>query len=107
MFLSRCKSKGKALTAPKDYRVDSFSWDDYLNETGTESVPPRAFKTKTSNIWKSGMKLEAVDIRNPSLIRVATMVARTGHTIKIHFDGWSDKYDYWVFYYLDLFLFVN
>ncbi len=42
------------------------------------------------------MKLEVVDKRNPSLIRVATIVEVEGHRIKINFDGWADLYDYWL-----------
>lgn len=42
------------------------------------------------------MKLEAVDRRNPILIRVATIADRNDHSLLIHFDGWSTVYDYWV-----------
>lgn len=42
------------------------------------------------------MKLEAVDRRNPVLIRVATIVNVRTNQLLIHFDGWSDMYDYWV-----------
>ena len=39
------------------------------------------------------MKLEAVDKRNPGLIRPATIIGLDGHTIKIRYDGWSSDYD--------------
>ena len=39
------------------------------------------------------MKLEAVDKRNPILIRVATIVDIQKDILKIHYDGWSDMYD--------------
>ena len=42
------------------------------------------------------MKLEAVDKRNPILVRVVTVVEVEPFRFKIHFDGWSDIYDYWV-----------
>ncbi|PIO39416.1 hypothetical protein AB205_0006720, partial [Aquarana catesbeiana] len=42
------------------------------------------------------MKLEAVDKRNPMLIRVCTIVQREENRIQLHFDGWSSFYDYWV-----------
>lgn len=71
-------------------------WDAYLAETDEVSVPARAFKNKLVNNWKTGMKLEAMDLHNPRLIRVATIASRTGHVVRIHFDGWADKYDYWV-----------
>ena len=42
-----------------------------------------------------GMKLEAVDRQHPSLICVATVADIKGSKLLIHFDGWTDKYDYW------------
>jgi hypothetical protein len=45
-----------------------------------------------------GMKLEAVDRVNPSLICVATIVDYQGtksKPVKIHLDGWPRMYDYW------------
>ena len=46
--------------------------------------------------FEVGMKLEAVDKRNPVLIRVATVADIRPSQLLIHFDGWSDSYDYWV-----------
>ena len=42
------------------------------------------------------MKLEAKDRQNPSLVCVATItkVDKKGRLL-IHFDGWSNTYDYW------------
>ncbi len=42
------------------------------------------------------MKVEAVDKRNPILVRVATVVDVDSHRMLLHFDGWTDQYDYWV-----------
>jgi hypothetical protein len=42
------------------------------------------------------MKIEAVDKRNPVLIRVATVTEVDGHLLKLHFDEWDECYDYWV-----------
>jgi len=42
-----------------------------------------------------GGKLEARDIQNPHLICVATVVDKNDTFIQIHFDGWTDRYDYW------------
>lgn len=42
------------------------------------------------------MKLEAVDKRNPILIRVATIVEMNAKQIKIHYDDWQSIYDIWV-----------
>ena len=49
-----------------------------------------------ANQFEVGMKLEAVDPRNPQLIRVATIAERETYKVKIHFDGWSSAYDHWV-----------
>eukprot|EP00053_Salpingoeca_punica_P020085 m.207429 g.207429 ORF g.207429 m.207429 type:complete len:2206 (+) comp17789_c0_seq4:215-6832(+) len=45
-----------------------------------------------------GMRLEAVDRQNPHLICVATIAAlepARPEPILIHFDGWTERYDYW------------
>ena len=44
-----------------------------------------------------GRKLEAKDLKNPGLICVASItdVRENTSEINIHFDGWSNMYDYW------------
>jgi hypothetical protein len=48
--------------------------------------------------WNVGMKLEAVDKQNASLVCVATVgnILTSDGRILIHFDGWEIEYDYWV-----------
>ncbi|KPP68784.1 hypothetical protein Z043_112513, partial [Scleropages formosus] len=46
--------------------------------------------------FQVNMKLEAVDRRNPMLIRVATIVDVEDYRVKVHFDGWHHKFDFWV-----------
>ena len=46
-----------------------------MTQAGSTAVPPRAFKPRSPVGFKTGMKLECVDPRNPQLIRVATVVA--------------------------------
>ena len=41
------------------------------------------------------LKLEAVDKRNPSLVRAATIAEVNEYRLRIHFDGWDDIYDDW------------
>jgi hypothetical protein len=43
------------------------------------------------------MKLEAKDRKNPSLVCVSTVtgISENKRKIQVHFDGWSDGYDYW------------
>ena len=57
------------------YRGD-FNWDHYLQETGCRAIPAWAFRSPqkpADSLFRRGMKLEAVDRRNPVLIRVATV----------------------------------
>lgn len=88
----------------------SFSWERYLEETGTQAAPARAFKPvqvlhtqkrvkPTIVMWKKscdvfvlqrpphgfqmGMKVEAVDKRNPMLIRVVTIADTEDHRLKV------------------------
>ena len=42
-----------------------------------------------------GQKLEAVDKRNPSMVRAATVAEVNDYRLRIHFDGWDDIYDDW------------
>lgn len=92
-----CRDHGVTLTPPNQYKDPSvFSWDKYLKETKTQAAPARAFKQRSANGFRRGMRLEAVDKRVPHLIRVATVDDVRDHTIRIRFDGWPDQYSYWV-----------
>uniref|UniRef100_A0A8C9W481 L3MBTL histone methyl-lysine binding protein 3 n=1 Tax=Scleropages formosus TaxID=113540 RepID=A0A8C9W481_SCLFO len=92
-----CQKNGKILTAPPGYHnAKNFSWEKYLEETNSLPAPARAFKVKPPHSFQKHMKLEAVDKRNPMLIRVCTVIDTDDHRIRIHFDGWTDEYDYWV-----------
>lgn len=92
-----CEENGKPLTPPNDYPSPSrFSWADYLSKSKATAVPARAFKPRPPVDFTIGQKLEAVDKRNPLLVRVATIADIEDYKIKIHFDGWDDSYDYWV-----------
>ncbi|XP_048882710.1 lethal(3)malignant brain tumor-like protein 4 isoform X3 [Brienomyrus brachyistius] len=92
-----CEEAELTLTTPAEYKhPKSFSWEKYLEETGSQAAPARAFKQRPLHGFQMGMKLEAVDKRNPMLIRVATVADTEDHRLKVHFDGWSKEYDYWV-----------
>ncbi|XP_017280534.1 lethal(3)malignant brain tumor-like protein 4 isoform X2 [Kryptolebias marmoratus] len=92
-----CEEVALTLTTPPEYKEPkNFSWERYLEETGSQAAPARAFKPRPLHGFQMGMKVEAVDKRNPMLIRVATVVDTEDHRLKIHFDGWSSEYDYWV-----------
>uniref|UniRef100_A0A8C9WIK8 L3MBTL histone methyl-lysine binding protein 4 n=1 Tax=Scleropages formosus TaxID=113540 RepID=A0A8C9WIK8_SCLFO len=84
-----CQEHGKPLTAPQGHpSPEHFLWEDYLEDTGTSARAPHRFQVN--------MKLEAVDRRNPMLIRVATIVDVEDYRVKVHFDGWHHKFDFWV-----------
>uniref|UniRef100_A0A4W4ELH6 SAM domain-containing protein n=1 Tax=Electrophorus electricus TaxID=8005 RepID=A0A4W4ELH6_ELEEL len=92
-----CQENGKILTTPPGYRGSGgFSWEKYLEDTGSLPAHARAFKAKPPHSFQVNMKMEVVDKRNPMLVRVATVVDRDDHRIKVHFDGWMDEYDYWI-----------
>lgn len=52
-----------------------------------QSPPPLGFQV--------GMKLEAVDCMNPSLVCVASVTDVVDSRFLVHFDNWDDTYDYW------------
>uniref|UniRef100_A0A8C7S4I0 L3MBTL histone methyl-lysine binding protein 3 n=1 Tax=Oncorhynchus mykiss TaxID=8022 RepID=A0A8C7S4I0_ONCMY len=92
-----CQDNDRILTKPPGYpNVKNFSWGKYLEETHSSPAPARAFKGKPPHSFQPLMKLETVDKRNPMLVRVATVVDTDDHRVQIHFDGWTDEYDYWV-----------
>ncbi|XP_069508433.1 lethal(3)malignant brain tumor-like protein 1 isoform X2 [Ambystoma mexicanum] len=92
-----CQEHGKPLTPPQDYPdPDSFCWEKYLSETGASTVSACFFRVRPPHGFLVNMKLEAVDRRTPALIRVATVEDVEDYRIKIHFDGWSHVYDFWI-----------
>ena len=46
--------------------------------------------------FKVGMRLEGIDPRHPSLYCVLTVAEVRGQRIRLHFDEYSECYDYWV-----------
>lgn len=52
----------------------------------------------SQNNFKPGMKLEAVDKKNPYLICPATIGELKGDEVFIMFDGWRGAFDYWCKY---------
>ncbi|CAE1304696.1 MBT domain-containing protein 1,Polycomb protein Sfmbt,Lethal(3)malignant brain tumor-like protein 2,Lethal(3)malignant brain tumor-like protein 3,Lethal(3)malignant brain tumor-like protein 4,Lethal(3)malignant brain tumor-like protein 1 [Acanthosepion pharaonis] len=92
-----CKENSETLSPPCEWKDPvNFSWDCYLSEKNATAVPARAFRPRPPVGFECGMKVEVVDKRNPILIRVATIAAIDKHRVKIHFDGWSEIYDYWL-----------
>ncbi|KAG9483904.1 hypothetical protein GDO78_009689, partial [Eleutherodactylus coqui] len=94
--VSFCEKNNIELTLPKGYTVETFSWESYLEKTNSKAAPALLFHTVPPNHgFKPGVKLEAVDLMEPHLICVATVVRVVQRLLRIHFDGWDDDYDQW------------
>ncbi|TRY96239.1 hypothetical protein DNTS_017856 [Danionella cerebrum] len=92
-----CQDQVRPLTAPQGHpNPEQFTWEEYLSETGAKAAPAEAFTMRPAHGFQPDMKLEAVDRRNPMLIRVATIIDVQEHRVKVHFDGWHEKFDFWV-----------
>ncbi|XP_065367157.1 uncharacterized protein l(3)mbt [Calliphora vicina] len=85
------------LVVPPDCENTDFNWDDYILKQGTgEAANEELFSPREPIGFKSNMRLEVVDPRNPSLIRPATVVSHKGHRVKLHLDGWPGDYCFWL-----------
>ncbi|XP_059107566.1 sex comb on midleg-like protein 2 isoform X7 [Peromyscus eremicus] len=99
-----CEQAGDLLQPPLGYRMNVSSWPMFLLRTltGSELAPAVFFKKEPPppplNNFKVGMKIEAVDRKNPFLICPATIGDVKGDQIHITFDGWSGTFDYWCKY---------
>ena len=71
-----------------------------MNSTNSEFAPTDLFNADTSmnNPFKCGMKLESVDLMEPKMVCVATVVAVVDRLLRLNFDGWEREYDQWVDY---------
>ncbi|XP_028289311.1 lethal(3)malignant brain tumor-like protein 4 [Parambassis ranga] len=91
-----CEEQGRPLTAPQGHpNPENFVWEEYLQETGSTAAPGSAFTLRDPHDFKVNHRLEAVDQRNPMLIRVATVTHTEDYRLKIHYDGWSAQFDVW------------
>ncbi|XP_077074621.1 lethal(3)malignant brain tumor-like protein 4 isoform X1 [Siphateles boraxobius] len=92
-----CQDHGRPLTAPQGHpNPEHFIWDDYMEDTSASAAPSQAFCVRPAHGFQPLMKLECVDRRNPMLIRVATVTDTEDYRVKVHFDGWHEKFDFWV-----------
>ncbi|CAO1308845.1 unnamed protein product [Diamesa tonsa] len=86
------------LISTKLNQANRFQWSNYLT---AKSVPaplclfPNPYPRST-NPFYLGMKLEAIDPENQSLFCVCTVKDKQGYRIKLHFDGSTQLYDFWV-----------
>ncbi|XP_046403093.1 polycomb protein Scm isoform X2 [Ischnura elegans] len=102
--IGHCEKHGGMLQPPLGFRMNASSWPMFLLKTlnGAEMAPAKVFKkeppTPRCNLFQVGMKLEAVDKKNPQLICAATVGAVKGEMIHVTFDGWRGAFDYWCRY---------
>ncbi|XP_061592553.1 lethal(3)malignant brain tumor-like protein 1 isoform X2 [Cololabis saira] len=94
-----CESTGHKLHTPKGCKEEEFTWSNYLRMTKAQVAPKELFaspgRIDVKCEFEIGMKLEAVDRMNPSLICVATVTDVVDNRFLVHFDNWDDTYDYW------------
>lgn len=95
-----CEKYGHVLQPPSGYTVDNFNWLQYLKLTKSTAAPKHLFANRAGqaicpNGFRIGMKLEAVDRKNTSLVCVASIRDMMDNRLLVHFDSWDDIYDYW------------
>lgn len=91
-----CQEQGRPLTSPKGHPdPEHFVWEQYLQQTGSEATPLEAFTQSGPHGFRVNHRLEAVDRRNPVLIRVGTVIQTEELRIKVHYDGWPPQTDSW------------
>ncbi|XP_025976132.2 lethal(3)malignant brain tumor-like protein 3 isoform X4 [Dromaius novaehollandiae] len=94
-----CEKTGHKLHPPKGYKEEEFSWPAYLKACKAQAAPKSLFENQNVTVipsgFRVGMKLEAVDKKNPTFICVATVTDMVDNRFLVHFDNWDESYDYW------------
>lgn len=94
-----CEKTGHKLHPPKGVKEQDFSWPSYIKQCKAQAAPKALFDnhnmTVTPQGFRVGMKLEAIDRKNPSFICVATVTDMVDSRFLVHFDNWDESYDYW------------
>ncbi|XP_076136620.1 polycomb protein SCMH1 isoform X1 [Alosa pseudoharengus] len=103
--IGSCEKNGGMLQPPLGFRLNASSWPMFLLKTlnGAEMAPARIFHKQEppvpeQNSFHVGMKLEAVDRKNPHFICPATVGALRGVEVLVTFDGWRGAFDYYCRY---------
>uniref|UniRef100_A0A8C9TDC9 Scm polycomb group protein homolog 1 n=1 Tax=Scleropages formosus TaxID=113540 RepID=A0A8C9TDC9_SCLFO len=102
--IGNCEKNGGMLQPPLGFRLNASSWPMFLLKTlnGAEMAPARIFHKEPpvpeQNFFQVGMKLEAVDRKNPHFICPATVGALRGVEVLVTFDGWRGAFDYYCRY---------
>lgn len=98
--IGHCNQIGEMLQPPLGFRRNPSQFSLFLVQTLKDAIhaPESAFKppppAPKANYFKVGMKLEAVDRKNPRLICPATIGQVDGRNVFITFDGWKGAFDY-------------
>ncbi|KAF3831918.1 hypothetical protein GH733_000730 [Mirounga leonina] len=95
-----CEKTGHKLHPPKGYKEEEFNWQTYLKTCKAQAAPKSLFENQNITVipsgFRVGMKLEAVDKKNPAFICVATVTDMVDNRFLVHFDNWDESYDYWL-----------
>lgn len=96
-----CNKRGDMLQPPLGFRKNPSQFPAFVIQAldNADKAPDdcfkRAPKRPASNLFEVGMKLEAVDRKNPRLICPATVGQVKEDEIFVTFDGWKGAFDYW------------
>ncbi|KAJ1532342.1 hypothetical protein ONE63_000946 [Megalurothrips usitatus] len=102
--IGHCEKGGGMLQPPLGFRMNASMWPQFLVKTLSMAAmaPAKAFKREPAspgtNHFQVGMKLEAVDKKNPMLICAATVGEVKKDMVHVTFDGWRGAFDYWCRY---------
>ncbi|XP_069576320.1 lethal(3)malignant brain tumor-like protein 4, partial [Brachyistius frenatus] len=93
--------KNKVSSTQVSVKRRSWSWQQYLTDTKAEAAPPTLFTQSQSfpsrrTGFKVGLKLEGIDPLHPSMFCVLTVAEVIGFRLRLHIDGFSECYDFWV-----------
>lgn len=92
-------SQDKVTSYPWHCNKKGFSWSKYLDHMKAKAAPVKLFKDPfpyARNGFRVGMKLEGIDPQHPKYFCVLTVSEVIGYRIRLHFDGYSENYDFWV-----------
>ncbi|XP_077540541.1 polycomb protein Scm isoform X1 [Haemaphysalis longicornis] len=102
--IGHCERSGGMLQPPLGFRMNASSWPMFLLKTLNKAdlALEAYFKPEPpsprGNDFRVGMKLEALDRKNPHLICPATVGAVKDDMLFVTFDGWRGAFDYWCRY---------
>ncbi|XP_035791547.1 uncharacterized protein LOC118466398 isoform X2 [Anopheles albimanus] len=94
-----CSQTFRALQPPRGMKSEAFHWSRYLPGPAPQPAWFRHLSVEeqdTKNKFEVGMSLEADDLRKSGKVCVASVADKIKDRILVHFDGWDERYDYWV-----------